>query len=173
MRHTAIRLLTSGLLASALVLGLAVTSANAAVTAQAQLGVAATCYGFTCHGHDPVKYGCSISSTTSTSDNLVTLWNRYSASCNANWARAQLSPVALLLGDSMEVQVSTTDSHGSFEYMCYPGPSDTGQLQEYCTGHYGGSSAAYTDMVDGTNLATATAYVFSGGTLIDVIDVQQ
>jgi hypothetical protein len=62
---------------------------------------------------------------------------------------------------------------GEFEFMCYPGPSNTGRLLETCTGHYPGVLPAYTDMVDGTNLTWANAYVYHGSSLIDVLVVKQ
>jgi len=175
MRHAAFRLLAPGVMTAALTLtlGLTATAAGAAVTTPARPASTQTCHGFTCHGRDPLTYHCSIWTTTSASDKLVTLWNRYSLNCNTNWARAKLSPLALVLGDSMEVKITTVDSKGKFEFMCYPGPSNTGRLLETCTGHYRGVLPAYTDMVDGTNLTWANAYVYHGSSLIDVLVVKQ
>jgi hypothetical protein len=173
MRQTAFRLLASGAMAATLTLGLTATAAGAAVTTRAQPAITHTCHGYACHGHDPVKYHCSVWTTTSTSDHLVTLWNRYSLNCNTNWARAKLSTVALLLGDSMQVLISTTDSKGKFEAMCYPGPSDTGHQEEDCTRTYRGSLPAYTDMVDGTDLTWATVLVYHGNSVVDDISVKQ
>jgi hypothetical protein len=173
MRQTVFRLLASGTMAATLALGLTAAAAGAAVTTGAQPAITRTCHGYSCHGHDPVRYRCSVSSTTSTSDHLVTLWNRYSFNCNANWGRARLKPVALLLGDRMQVFISTTDSKGKFESMCYPGPSDTGHIEEDCTGAYRGSLPAYTDMVDGTNVAWATVLVYNGNSVVDNLTVKQ
>ncbi len=45
--------------------------------------------------------------------------------------------------------------------MCYPGPDNTGQLVEGCSGAaYGGSSTAWTDMTDGTNITYSDIYVY-------------
>jgi hypothetical protein len=99
---------------------------------------------------------------------VATLWNRYSSNCNANWARVQLTSAGLSAGDSFIVSIQTTDSKGAGEFMCFPGPSNTGQMIEDCSEiQYGGSLPAYTDMVDGTNLTTATLYVYdSSGAVI-------
>jgi hypothetical protein len=60
------------------------------------------------------------------------------------------------------VDVYTTDSLGKYEYMCYPGPGNTGSLTEYCSGAtYDGSLWIYSDMVDGTNTATARVFVYT------------
>jgi hypothetical protein len=58
----------------------------------------------------------------------------------------------------MDVAIATNDGT---EFMCYPGPSDTGQPKEYCTGNYGGPSIAFTDMVYGQKSATAIVYVYN------------
>jgi hypothetical protein len=148
--------------------------ASATPASASTLSPAATCFGYGCHGHDPVIYNCAVASTTTTSDGLMTLQNRYSSNCNANWARAELSASALGAYDTLEVAVTTSDSHGQTETMCYPGPSNTGNLIENCTGSFGGSGFAYTDMVDGTNLTTAEAIVLnSSGQQIDFLQVQQ
>jgi hypothetical protein len=126
---------------------------------------AATCSGISCAGHDPVNAGCAVSSTKTTVGGLATVWNRYSSGCNANWARAQLTTAAFNAGDSLIIIVTTTDSLSQSESMCYPGPSDTGALHEYCylNQYYSGSGAAYTDMVDGTHVTQAFAYVYDSG----------
>ena len=61
------------------------------------------------------------------------------------------------------VDIYTTDSHGTNEYMCYPGPNNTGNLNEYCSGStYGGNTQwIYSDMVDGTNVTTARVFVYT------------
>jgi hypothetical protein len=129
--------------------------------AAAPAGVLATCFGYSCHGLDPIAYNCSVSSTKSDSDSLVTLWNRYSATCKANWGRAQLSPAAANGGYVMQILAETIDSHGQLESQCEPGPSNTGSLGETCAGFVGGSSVYYTDMVDGTNVVQVTIKVFN------------
>lgn len=53
---------------------------------------AAGCYGYSCHGHDPSLYGCTISSQKfgyyySGRTLMATLTNEYSYNCNANWAQ--------------------------------------------------------------------------------------
>ena len=117
---------------------------------------AATCYATNCAGHDPTTHGCSVSSTVTTNGALATLWNRYSYVCDANWARAQLTATALNAGYSMQLSIATVDRAHNSEYMCWPSPdNDQGFSDEFCTGSYGGSSIAYTDMVDGTNATQA------------------
>lgn len=157
------------------VLVAALTGFVGVVTAvPANAAPALSCSGFSCHGHDPVLYGCSVLSTKTVSDGLMTLQNRFSGNCDANWARAELSAVALGAHDSLEVAITTKDSHGQTETMCFPGPSNTGNLVENCNGSFRGSGFAFTDMVDGTNLTTAEAIVLnSGGQQIDFLQVQQ
>ena len=157
--RTSVRLARSGAVVVAVVLGLAAVPAHAV-----------SCFGFSCAGHDPVVYNCSVTSTTtatafSGSTAMATLWNRFSSNCKSNWGRAQLTPAALNLGYKAYVTISTQhDSHNFFESMCFPGPDNTGALTEgcigYATGGFGGSSVFWSDMVDGTNLATAVVEVF-------------
>lgn len=71
---------------------------------------AAGCHAANCAGHDPTTHGCSATSTTSSSGALATVWNRYSAACDANWVRGQLTTAALNAGDQMEITISTIDS---------------------------------------------------------------
>jgi hypothetical protein len=160
MKNRLIRLAAT----AAILLGAA--GAVPALTATSAL--AAGCSGYSCHGRDPVAEGCSASSTVTAYASAggvtyATLWNRYSGGCNANWSRAQLTSAAINAGYKMYVLASTSDSHGNFEDMCWPGPDNNiGELVENCTNYpysgYGGSSTAYSDMVDGTN--TTFAYVF-------------
>src|ERR1022692_3386242 len=131
----------------------------------ASAGASNICYGYTCHGHDPVIFGCPASSTVTVpvkynGTQVATLYNRYSSYCNANWGRAQLSTAGYAAHDSFLVEVDTTDSLGHYEFMCYPGPANTGHLTEPCTGTYAGNLAAYCDMVDGTHSTTAAVQVF-------------
>jgi hypothetical protein len=151
-----------------------------AVIGTAASASAASCSGYSCHGHDPNVYGCSVSSTASAPANfngtqVATVYNRYSQNCNANWGRGQLTQAGLNAHDSIIVDVFTTDSHGTHEYMCYPGPNNTGALTENCSGAtYGGSAAIFSDMVDGTNTATADVYVYnSSGTFITSASASQ
>lgn len=145
-----------------------VATAAAAIGVTASPAAAATCWGYSCHGHDPVVYGCSATSTVSNTAYdtdgvaVAVVDNRYSAGCNANWARAHLTDAGLARGYRIQAEITTTDSHGTYEDMCYPGPSNTGALTEYCTGTYGGSTGwIYTDMVDGTNVTHAYVWVYT------------
>ena len=88
----------------------------------ARPALAATCRVYSCHGRDPVIYGCAIQGSISGSDDLVTLWLRDSSNCGSFWARAQLTATAIADHDSMQVAVDTIDTKGQEEYMCYPGP---------------------------------------------------
>jgi hypothetical protein len=84
---------------------------------------------------------------------------------------AQLTSAAVSAGDSLRVSITTVDSKGNSEFMCYPGLSNTGALEEDCLPpiSYHGSNIIYTDMVDGTNLTYAAAYVLdSTGKQIDL-----
>lgn len=123
---------------------------------------AATCYATSCAGHDPTTHGCSATSTTSYSGSLATVWNRYSAGCDANWGRAQLTAAALAAGDTMYVEIYTYEPGNYEESMCWPTDSnDQGIDYEFCNGNpYGGSSIVYTDMVDGTYETYADVSVF-------------
>ena len=133
--------------------------------ARAPLASAAPCWGVSCHGYDPATTGCNqyYSTQNTNPEALATVVNWYSTGCNANWAQAWLSPSALAAGDKMLVSIETLDSQNpqQIEYECYPGPSNTGQ-NEHCNANalYGGSEAAYTDMVDGTNMTGATVFVY-------------
>ena len=135
----------------------------------------AACWGYSCHGLNPSSQGCSATSTTTASSTLVVLQNRDSSGCNANWARAELTQQGSLNGDQFIVYIVTTDSRGNTEEMCYPGPSNTGQLINGCDG-FGSNSMNYqwTDMVDGTNLTYAHVQVFdSHGNFIQQLQTTQ
>lgn len=134
-------------------------------TAPPATATTTTCYGYTCHGHDPGRYGCVVTSTKVATvyqgtTPIATLENRYSYGCNANWAQAQLTSTAINWGYRITVCVDTTDSRGSFEQMCAPTAyPDSGALQEPpepC----GSSGPLSTDMVDGTDITTTTLTVF-------------
>jgi hypothetical protein len=160
--NRASRLISAVLFAVPVTLGVAVAAAPGAS--------AATCSGYTCHGHDPVKYGCSVASTKQdtiqdfSGNTVATIWNRYSANCNANWVRGQLTTAAARAGDSMDIYIETTDSRGNDEYMCYPSPSnDSGNLTEDCGDiyfGYTGTDVAWSDMVDGSNTTDATIAIY-------------
>lgn len=168
--------------------GALVIAGGFAIVGMAGSASAATCYGASCAGHDPAIYGCSVTHTVSAAAQLngvtlATVENRYSGGCVTNWGRAQLSAAGLQAGDSIVVDVYAQDRNGVNEYMCYPGPSNTGQLQENCncpnlsfcpSGTYRGSSWAYTDMVDGDKLATARIFVYnSSGKWITQAEISQ
>ena len=161
------RIVASALVTSLLgVAGIAMS----AVTADA-----AGCYGFSCAGHDPIVEGCSVSSTKGQSDSLAIVQNRFAWNCNSNWARGALTQQGLSNGDSIIIFITTTDSKGHSEFQCYPGPNNTGQLIEACSGAtYRSTTFAFTDMVDGTNVTHAFVYVYdSAGNLIDQLEVDQ
>ena len=140
------------------------------MVAMAPQASAAGCYGRSCAGWDPVARGCSVTSTTSSGGTWGTLWNRYSSGCKANWARGQLSAAALAAGDTMWLEITTTDSAGQDEYICWPnyGTDNQGLTFESCYGAspYGGSSIVYSDMVDGTNITHADMIILHGADFV-------
>lgn len=88
---------------------------------------------------------------------ILTNWFGY---CEDNFAMGTLTSAGLKARDSFEIVIQATDVNGHNEYMCYPGPSNTGSITEFCDGSaYGGSGNAWTDMVDGTHVTTANIYV--------------
>ena len=145
----------------------------------------AACSGYSCHGLDPTAQACGVTSTAgpvyavTNGVTYATLWNRYSFGCNANWARAQLSAASVSAGYRLYAYVYTSDSRGSFEYMCWPGiPNNACALSESCAGFpnagYGGSSVVYTDMVDGTNVTYANVIVLdTAGHTVAAVSVSQ
>ena len=134
---------------------------------RAEPALAVTCYGYSCHGHDPIKYGCPVSSTVTTYGKFATVWNRYSKVCNANWARAQLTPAGIAAGYQFLLEAWTTDSKNNYEHMCEPWQNDSGSMNEPCTDlinigfapEY--TSVWYTDMLDGTHTTTASVVVYA------------
>lgn len=158
---------------------IALSSAVAASLTLLGMGLATTpataagCYGYSCHGYDMNHFGCTYTSTTSaaavdyrTGVIVAYVYNRYSAGCNSNWTEAQLTPAGYAAGDTLVGEIFTTDSQGKGETMYYPGNGNQGALNEPSTGTYYGTSSIYTDMVDGTNLTTSDALVYSGTLLI-------
>jgi hypothetical protein len=146
--------------AAAVLLGPVAVDVGTASPAQA-----ASCYGYTCHGLDPIKAGCPVSSTVTTYGALATVWNRYSDTCKANWGRAQLTPAAAAAGYQWIVVIDAIDSHGYSERMCYPWNDNTGYLAEQCVGtlHIGSvgyDGVAWTDMLDGTKVTHASIVVY-------------
>jgi hypothetical protein len=158
------------ILAVASLLGAGFMIAGPAISASA-----VSCTGYACVGHDPLKYGCSISVTATTDAyyngvQVAWLWNRYSKACNANWSEAQLTTAGLNAGDSLTTDIWTMDTNGNYEFMCFPGPSNTGTNPENCSScSYGACSTTgngnfiYTDMVDGTKSTTAGVVVLNSG----------
>lgn len=155
------KVLSASLITLTLLLGTVGIELGSAVPAQA-----ASCYAYTCHGHDPVAAGCPVSSTVVTYGALATVWNRYSYVCKANWVRAQLTPAAIAAGYQWLIEITTQDSRGYSERMCEPAYDDNaGHLDELCAapaspGYASYSSVWYSDMVDGTNLTTAQVIVY-------------
>jgi hypothetical protein len=141
-------------------------TAMAAVPAQASM----SCYGFSCHGLDPLAAGCAATKSTTVlaqvndplnPETVAVVNNNYSSDCSSNWASATLTQQGYNDGDTMAVIIEATDSQGNLESMCYPGPSGTGALNEYCyQSAYRGTATAFTDMVDGTNVTQAFVYVY-------------
>ena len=147
-------------------------------------GLSSSCYGFSCHGHDQVIYGCASTSQVSSSyysgrNLMATLINHYSAGCDANWTTGQISSYAASLRWTFRVTISTKDSHGIKEYMCWSGPNspnNTGAITENCPAppYYGGTVAESTDMVDGTNVTASSMYVYDAhGNLITDLTAYQ
>lgn len=158
-----------------LLLAAALPLAAGAATVPANPANAAGCYGYSCHGLDPGVAQCAVSSKTYSYMSEAVVHNYYSKACNANWASAGFTQQGYNDGDSMAVVITTTDSQGHLESMCYPGPSNTGNLNEFCYNYnYRGTSPAYTDMVDGTNVTQAIAYIFDyQGNLAQVVEADQ
>jgi hypothetical protein len=144
---------------------------------------AASCDRYSCHGWDPNSRNCWWSSQktqTAWSGNYnVTVWNRYSDGCHANWAVGQLNAAALAAGYGLAVFIDTTDSKGTYEYMCVPNSapsSGSGNLTEYCSipPPSFSSQPIYTDMVDGTNVTRARALMMDrNGNVITYTDLIQ
>jgi hypothetical protein len=114
-------------------LGLAVAVAGLAFAPAAQAAPSAGCYGASCQGLDPAEQGCDGAYTVgsvSTPQGYIEL--RYSAVCNANWARISFS------------------SPGTWFYA-----------QDCITGYNvqfsipSGYASGWSDMVNGTDLARA------------------
>jgi Protein of unknown function (DUF2690) len=169
MKHFSIHLAACKLAAVAAAITLAAGFAVLGSAGSASAATpAANCSGYSCHGHDPVVYGCTASSTTTANASVsgtvvATVQNRYASNCNANWVRGQLTSAGVSRHYWIVVDITTTDSHGTGEYMCYPGPNNTGNLNEFCSGStYGGNTTfIFSDMVDGTNTATARIFVYT------------
>ena len=161
------RFLASGLVTVSLTIAGTVASVSPAQ--------AAGCFGFSCHGHDPNVEGCSVASTTQSSSSLAIVQNRFSSNCKSNWARGALTQTGLNNGDGIQVIIETQDSQGHFEFMCFPGPNNTGALIENCSGAlYRSTTFAFTDMVDGTNITEAFVDVFDrNGNFIQELEADQ
>lgn len=171
--------LAASLIAAAGTAAATASSASAATAGRTSVA-SARCSGYSCHGRNPTVYDCTAASTVTApvkygSTQVATLYDRYSSGCNANWGRAQLTAAGLKAHDQIIVAIATIDSRGHYESMCYPGPNNTGQLIEACSGAgYAGSLFAYSDMVDGTNTATASVGVYnSSGKLLVTASASQ
>jgi hypothetical protein len=158
---------------SAITVAATVGILSVATLGAAPAASAAPCYGYSCRGYDPSTMGCNnyYSTSKTNSGPLATIVNWYSTGCNANWAQAWLSSSALAAGDTMFVEIYTHDSQNpsQVEDECYPGTFSNSGNNEWCTGHYGGSAPAYTDMVDGTNTTYSSVVVYdsTGNQLAD------
>jgi hypothetical protein len=167
MRKAVSRLIAAGLTAAALTLGLtasAVTASATVAAATAPTALTFSCHDASCHGFDPGQYGCTPpGSTVLKANSFVAVWNQYSFNCDANWGQAQLTPQSVAKGYSMLLVTTTTDSDNHREHMCTPSlQHNVGSFDEQCdNGTYHGGGVAQTDMVDGTNVATVCATVYS------------
>jgi hypothetical protein len=172
--------LAASLIAAAGAAAATASPASAATVGRASVATA-RCSGYSCHGRNPTNYDCTAVTSTVTAPvksgrtQVATLYNRYNSVCNANWAEAQLTAAGLKAHDQIIVAIATVDSHGHYEFACYPGPNNTGQLIEACSGTgYLGGLLAYSDMVDGTNTTTATVGVYnSSGKLLVTASASQ
>jgi hypothetical protein len=127
---------------------------------------AASCFGYPCHGKDPINAGCAASDSKTVTGHYGKITNYYSGGCKANWASGSVTLAGV--NYVMEVVITTTDSRGSSESMCFPGPSDTGALHEYCYIDDFNYTYGYSDMVDGSNVTAASVYVYRGdGVLVE------
>ena len=125
------------------------------------------CYGSSCNGLDPYTTGCAntniprntvreVSESYRNTGFIVngygwtaivgTIYNKYSSWCNANWAEdTMVAPPS----DGISIDIHTNNT-----FQCYP---------DDCNARYGGSAyPLWTNMVDGTNVATACAFLFNG-----------
>jgi hypothetical protein len=139
------------------------------------------CSGISCAGKDPSAMHCNTSMTfvkfsvysLDQKNLLATGQNVYSIPCKANWAEAlSLTSYSISHGYGVYVSALTLkDSNGQQEWMCFPGQDiiNGNGCNFTAIGGYTGSSGwpAYTDMVDGTNLAYAEVFVVdSSGNII-------
>jgi hypothetical protein len=164
MKRTAHSIAGTLLIAALFPLGLTVSAGSAS---------AANCSGYSCHGLDPSgrctdtasKWRYATIGGVLDPEPVAILYNKYSKSCNSNWAWAALTPEGRYAGLSMVLFITTSDSRGNLESMCYPGPSNTGNLNEYCYNYnYTGTLPFYTDMVDGTHVTQAYLYIYDAST---------
>lgn len=157
--------------ARALVAVMLAVSGLAIVAQAAPANASPTCYGINCAGHDPNVYSCTVSSQVSKSyyshqTPVVTLTNKYSIKCNANWSQAQLSQYAVNLGWNFMVVTFTND--GTNEFMCWNGPgspNNTGRSVEDCPPglppfNDSFTSPAWTDMVYGAHITSSELDVY-------------
>lgn len=131
------------------------------------------CDGISCAGKDPGTMHCNTSMTfvefsiysLDKTHLLGTGQNVYSIPCRANWAEAlSLTTYSVSHGYGVYVTAFTSkDTRGQQEWMCFPGQDviNGNNCNFTVIGGYTGSTGwpAYTDMVDGTNLAYAEVFV--------------
>lgn len=142
---------------------MAVVTGTTGLVVSSGPALAAPCWAALCAGHDPYKKGCKDSDHKTVTGKYGVITNYYSggsSGCRANWARAHVTPAGLDYAAYAVVVITTTDSNGKQESMCYPGPSDTGKLNEYCYQNLYG--LGWTDMVDGSKVTEAELYLYSG-----------
>lgn len=105
-----------------------------------------SCFSTGCFNQDPFQENCSVtsSSTKTITDQfgtaLATITNAFSSGCDANWAEGSLSN-----GVGLRLTISTSGESTLCE------PSD-------CTSTLGFANFAWTNMVNGTNVASACAF---------------
>jgi hypothetical protein len=140
-----------------------VTFVGVAVTVFPAPALAAGCSSSGCVGHDPNYEGCDWNSVNyalyrdTDGAPIANVWNYYSYNCVANWAEASLTAAGKDRGFGLRVMIRTA----SGQYMCSPGPDNTGQWVEACYSgsYYYGTDFAWTDMVDGALLTHAEVCV--------------
>jgi hypothetical protein len=142
--------------------------ATLGVIATAGPAAAASCSGSSCAGHDPVVYNCPVAAIDKKVEDvydqggswIASVSNNYSATCNANFTRGQLTTLAAEAGDSIVIEAAT--KFGPSEDVFYPSNyNNSGRASEPWNGtYYSGTAVAWTDMVDGTNQVWSTITVY-------------
>jgi len=162
VRHLLLIVLSTLTLAVGLA-GLTVTHAHAATRVPSDN----TCSGASCYNQDPVTFGC-LDSYVISPDNkpeyyggeLVGYFSTvYSYTCNAFWNQATLTDDAVSQGFRVVTSLTTLDSLGHSESICFP---------DDCTSFtgYGGETGwpTFSNMVDGSNkILSSFALAFPDG----------